>query len=200
MRQILGDGEQRRRLQRRRHRLPDVDAARDDDAVDGRDDRRVGEVDLRLVQRRARLRQLALLHAATLRRGRVGGRPRRCRGRPARSRFCSRSLRLRLQLPLGVLGACALALRQLPLARRHVGACACSTAACEQLRIDLGDHLPLLHRRVEVDDDLRDAARHLRADLHRDQRRQRAGRGDPRGDAAARDLGGLVLTARRAYG
>src|SRR5262249_23231278 len=58
--QVLGDGEQRGRLQRGGHRLADVDVARDDDTVDGGDDVRVVEVDLGLVEPGAAAHDLAL--------------------------------------------------------------------------------------------------------------------------------------------
>ena len=51
LREILGDREERRRLEAGRHRLPDVDGARDDDAVDRGADHRAVEIHLRLLER-----------------------------------------------------------------------------------------------------------------------------------------------------
>ena len=50
LRQVLGDREEDRRLQARRDGLADVDLPRHDDAVDRRQDRRVIEIDLRLLE------------------------------------------------------------------------------------------------------------------------------------------------------
>jgi hypothetical protein len=61
----------------------------------------------------------------------------------------------------------------------------------EELRVEPRDHLALLHGRIEVDQDLLHASGDLAADLHRHQRRQRAGRRDLRHDAAAIDRGRL---------
>ena len=57
---------------------------------------------------------------------------------------------------------------------------------------------PVLHARAEVRVQLGDPSRHLAADLHRHQRRQRAGRGDAPGDVAALDAGLLQLEVRLA--
>ncbi len=61
----------------------------------------------------------------------------------------------------------------------------------EQRGIETGDHLALLHDRIEVGAQLRDVARHLTADLDGGDRLQRPGRADRVDDVAARDGGGV---------
>ena len=77
-REVLGDREQHRRLERRRHGLADVDRARQHDAVDRRVDRRVRQGELGLRQVGGGL--------GLARRARRPARPPRCRRRPGRSR------------------------------------------------------------------------------------------------------------------
>ena len=101
--EVLRDREERRRRERGGDRLPDVDAARDDDAVDGRDDVRVREVHLRLVERRRRLLRgspccmstLACAIAAV-----ASAVSRSC----CAARFCSRKRLGARELLVGVLG------------------------------------------------------------------------------------------------
>src|SRR5439155_459761 len=56
----------------------------------------------------------------------------------------------------------------------------------EERRIDLGEHVPLFYERVEVDEDLGDAHRDVRADLYPQGARDRSRRLDRFGDAALR--------------
>ncbi|MCU0897823.1 MAG: hypothetical protein MUC55_10010 [Burkholderiales bacterium] len=58
----------------------------------------------------------------------------------------------------------------------------------ERFRVDLRDQLALLDRRVEIDEQILDLPRHLRADLDRRHRRERSGCGDDRSERAALDL------------
>ena len=55
----------------------------------------------------------------------------------------------------------------------------------KRCRIELREKLPLFHAAVEVSVQARDDARDLAADLHRRDRRQRAGRSDGHRDVAA---------------
>ena len=66
--QVLGDGEQGRDVELRRHRLPRLDLPRQHDAVDRRVDRRLGEAGAVGADRRARLLDLRA------RRGEIGDR------------------------------------------------------------------------------------------------------------------------------
>ena len=130
------------------------------------------------------------------RRSRRASSPAPCRDPPARSP-CARTAARRAR-------TAAWRFRPAPRAwrsslRRQVVRARRLERGREQRRLDLRDHLPLLHGRVEVDVDLLDAARHLRADLDRHQRRQRSGRGHLRDDRAAIDRDRLVAR-RRARG
>jgi hypothetical protein len=82
----------------------------------------------------------------------------------------------------------ALAFGQVGLGAQHFGLLHADRGACgfdiglglahavlEGFRVDAGDELVFLHRRVEVDQDLLDLAGNLRADLDRDHRVERAG-------------------------
>ena len=91
--EIFGDREERRRLQRGRDGLADVDAARDDRAVGGRNDRGVVEVDLRLMQVGVRLRQPPCGDRRPAPSARVGGRLGGVEVVPARSGSARRSAR-----------------------------------------------------------------------------------------------------------
>ena len=156
--QVLGDGEQRGRLQRGGHRLADVDVARDDDAVDRRDDGGVGEVGLRP----ARAAALACDSSA-----RADGDPRRPRvaAPPARSSTsawatssCSASAAGALVLRLA--SAPAPPRRASPAPRAESGWRApwppSVSNSCGSMRAITW---PFLTRRVEVDHELLDAAR-----------------------------------------
>ena len=67
----------------------------------------------------------------------------------------------------------------------------------ERLRIDARDQLAFLHRRVVVGVELLDLTRDLRADLHRDDRIERARCSDRGGDRAALDFREAIRGRRR---
>jgi hypothetical protein len=64
----------------------------------------------------------------------------------------------------------------------------------EDRRVDLRYHLALLHRRIEVHEKLLNVAGNLTANLHIDDRVERAGRGHRLRDCATHDSHGLVFT------
>ena len=99
-----------------------------------------------------------------------------------------------LELPLGV-DRLRLGLLEVALGGGVVGA-RLLDGRFEKLGVDLRDDVALLHRRVEVDEDLRDAARNLAAHLHGDHGRKRAGSRDLGDDAPLIDLDRLVLHGR----
>jgi hypothetical protein len=67
----------------------------------------------------------------------------------------------------------------------------------EQRGVDFGEHVPLLHHGIEVDEDFRDPPRNLRANLHLGQRLHRARRLHRFDDVALRDRRKDVLRLRR---
>jgi hypothetical protein len=185
-RQILGDGEQHRRLQRCRHGLPDVDRPLQDRPGDRRADGGVVEVEARHPHRGARLRHLRL-GGGLVRDRRVVLGDRRVDVRLADDAALgqlARAVELRLRLPLVDLRAQARGLTRLQrrLGLGHVGP--------EPRRVDLGYHLPFLDLAVEVGAQLRDRARHLGADLHRHHGVERSG-------GRHRGLDGAAIDARR---
>ena len=99
------------------------------------------------------------------------------------------------ELALGV-GRLRLRLREVARGR-HVVRPRLLDLGLEEAGVDLGQPLALLHGRVEVGVDLLDAARHLAADLHGDQGRERAARGHLRDDRPAIDGRGIVADRRR---
>jgi hypothetical protein len=70
----------------------------------------------------------------------------------------------------------------------------------DQLRVDAGEDVAFLHRRVEVGVELEHAARDLAADLHGLERRQGAARGHGLGDALPADRLGLPRLGLRRGG
>ena len=174
-REVIRDRENDRRAQAGRHGLPDIDAARDDDAVDRRSDRAMIEIDLRLLQRafldlHVRLRLMKIGHRLV----EIG-----LRGVLFRDQvFGSLGIDSR-QFEGGVrIGEVAFRLRD---------------AGLENGRIDLRDHLARLHRRIKIGEQLLDVTRNLAADLHVHDRIERAGGRDRLRDRAARHGRGLIF-------
>ena len=146
LRQVGGHEVEHRRVHAGLDRLPLVDVARDDDAVDRRDDRRIAEVHALVVQLRLGLRQ------ARFRRPDLRVR------RPhidfsglqlgPRNQLLVRHLLRAIELLLGILERDFQA-RQVRLRALHV--CGLLLDLClDQLWIETGDDLPLLDDRVEV--------------------------------------------------
>ena len=152
------DHEQRRRLHARGDGLPDVDVARDDDAVDRRGDDGVAEVDAVLVQRGARLDDLRLrrLQRASACRAVV-----RAVSRSLAGISCWRSAARRGAASPRILDlhGRALGVGLQPLHRRL----GLLDLGLEQRRLEPRDHLALPHTRVEVGVQRADRAGHLRA-------------------------------------
>ncbi|MBV6418272.1 MAG: hypothetical protein CMLOHMNK_03082 [Steroidobacteraceae bacterium] len=168
--EILRDQEQLRRRQARGDRLADVDIALDDDAVDRRDDFRVGEILAGAIERHlcglvVRQRHLA----PELRRVELDF--------GEHLALEQREIAPVLDVRLLVLRATALDPR-LRVAHRLL----------EQRRVDARDQLSLPHGVIEVRMDCDDAARDLRADLHRRHGAQRAGGRHRGADIGALDL------------
>src|SRR6185437_8871898 len=82
-----------------------------------------------------------------------------------------------------------------PLGALHGGTRLAQTGL-ERLLIDLRQYLSRYDLRVEVCEESRDLAGNLTADLHRDDRIDRACRGHDRGDRSLVNNGGLVLDGR----
>ena len=206
----------------RRHRLAGIDLAGDHYAVDGRADR-----GLREIVARRRERRLALLHdrrgVGDLRIGRLGLRIRGADrlGGAALGEARLVDLRARDEPFLDQrLLAVEVALRIVvgDLRAQHLGALRRGVALLLQIRgtrglevrlrlphadlvglgIDTRQQLSLLHRRVEVDEQLLDLARDLRSDEHRRHGVERAGRRHHRRDVAALHLGHAELRTLRA--
>ena len=114
-------------------------------------------------------------------------------------RFCSRSSRLRLRCRSAFL-TLALACSSCALRRRRRWPGPARRAAWKSCGSIWAMTCPFFTGELKSTLISRDAPRHLRADLHRHERRERAGRGDARGDVAARDLGGLEVDRRPACG
>ena len=175
--QVLGDGENRRRLQRCRHRLSDIDIARHHDAVDGRTDRRVIQIALGDRDRGVLL--------ADLRLG-LDDAGERLRNR-ARCDQIIRHGQIVILLRLRLLFDEHARAFEIGFGLRPGGTrlCEAGSARCEiglrifQIRfcfperalekrgIDEGNHLAAVDARIEIRKELRDRAGHLRADLHR---------------------------------
>ena len=79
----------------------------------------------------------------------------------------------------------ALSVGQVAFGLRH--------ARLENCGIDLRDHLPRLHRRIEIREQFLDVARDLAADLHVDHRIERAGGRNRLRDCAPRHGGCLIF-------
>ena len=189
VREVVGDHEQRGRLQRGRHRLAHVHVAGHHHAVDGRADDGVGQVDLGLLDGgrglgHVRRRGLQRRHRALV----VGlGGVEVGRGDEL----------LRGQL-LGavvlLLGVCHRGLRLLDVGLgRHQVRTRLAQAGIERRGIQPRHHLVLPHPRVEVGVEARDGARDLRSDLHRGDRLEGAGGAHDVHDVTAVDGGGRVL-------
>ncbi len=166
-RKVLGDREQGRRLERRRHRLPHVVVAGDHDAVDRRADDRVLQVRLGLPERRLELRHLR----HRLVEDRLGGLQFVLRDEPGLEQ---RPLALELDLAVegGDLGAVELS----P---------GFADGGFERGGVEGGEDLAVAHLTVEVAVQRRDDPGDLRADLDRGHGGQSARRGDALDDRSA---------------
>ena len=187
--QVLRDGEDHRRLQRRRHGLPHVHRARDHHAIGGRDDVGVAQVGARLVELRQRLGELApgLFHRGAAERA-VATALSRSVSEISR---CCEDFGGAPGLALGIFGG-HLQARDIGARRRHIGL-GLRHRGLEQRRIDLGDPLALLHLGIEIGVQLLDAAGNLAADIDGDHRLQAARRADARHDVGFLRDGGLVV-------
>ena len=196
LRQIAGDEEERRRLEARRDGLPDVDAARHDDAVDGRDDARVLEVDARLGERSIVLPYLRLgereIGARLIEAARGGV------DQVLRDDALGAELLVALEVDR-LVGNVRPRLRDLGV-RIGERRLRLLHPQRERSRIDLRDQLPLRHVRVEIGVDLLNGTRHVRADLHRRDRVDRPCRRYLRDERAARRRLGAIPCVGRLFG
>ena len=150
--EVIGDGKNDRRTQASRDGLPDIDAARDDDSVDRRRDRAMIKIDPRFLQRTFLDRD----HRFRLMERGDGLIEFRLGGILFRDQFLGSLRGDARQLEGGArVGQVAFGLRN---------------ARLENGGIDLGDHLPRLHRRIEIDEQFLNVTRNLAADLHVDHR------------------------------
>jgi hypothetical protein len=183
LRQVGGDDEQRRRVHAGGDGLADVDIARDHDAVDGGFDDGVLQVDFALVQRGLRLDHRGLGGLEL----RLGGAHGHLRGLEVlrRDELPVREALVPLQLAARVLDADPQAI-DVRLGTGQVGA-ALLDLRLDQRRVQLSDHLALLHNRVEVGVQGLDVAGHLAADLDGSDGLEGAGGADGLDDLALRD-------------
>jgi hypothetical protein len=215
--QILRNHEKLGRLQARRHRLSRLDRFLDHDAVHRRADGGAVEVHLGLSELRLALPDQRL-DVADLRLARrelcLGGLQLLARGFGPRLRLVERRRRdeilleqalVALELALG-LSRADLRAGNLRLQRGDVGALGQHGGArrlevrhrlvhaqVERVGVDARDDLAFLDLGVEIDMELLDLPRYLRAHLHRGHRVHRAGGGDGSGDGAALHPGQAIL-------
>ena len=220
--QVARDGEEHRRLQARRHRLPGVHIAQDDGAVHRGANHGAIEVDLRLLEQRFALLHCGLgadhlcgtdrdlcFHGTQLFPGRIEN----------SARLVAFRRREEVLLDQGPLAQeIAFGFRKVDAHPRTFGLLCDDTgtlhhhgAACrvqigarlrdaqfERRGIDARDDLILFHQGIEIRVNLLDLPGYLRTDLHRGDRCQCAARGDGRGDRAPLDLGEAVPRWRAA--
>ena len=176
LRQVLRDGKDRGRLQRRGHCLADIHIARHDDPVNGRPDYRVVQIDAGYRQGSGSLPHLS----PRLRDAGGGGvERRRCSG-------VGRLRKVLLLLGHGTRGSqdrhaviirfrlheCGIRPLRVGLRRRDARLRALQVGrgllqrSLEQGRIDQGDDVAPMHAGIEVRVELGDSPGHLRSDLH----------------------------------